>query len=123
MTNTTRVHITLEKSYSDMVDELIDVFGATKPQVISNIVQHFFNDPKNDSLLSKLKERKRKINPPEPNIIDERITKYLSRSNNIPFDVFVNHLNLDTEFVIDNLDKWGRKYKFLFLNNKIVKED
>ena len=122
MTNTSRVHVTLEKSYSEMVDDLIDVFGATRPQVISNIVQHFFNDPNNDSLLNKLKERKRKISTPDPEILDEKIRKYLSRSDNIPFNIFVEHLNLDTDFVVENLDDWGKKYSFLFIDNKIVKE-
>ncbi len=121
MTETSRTTVTLNNSYMRLVEELVDVFGATKAQVISNIVERFFNDNNNDALLEKLRARKRKENPPEKAEIDERIKKYLKISDKIPFDVFVDHLNLDAEFVINNLDNWGETYKFLFLDNKIIK--
>lgn len=123
MTDTTRAHVTLEKSYMDLIEELIDVFGATKAQVISNIVQHFFNDNKNDAFLDKLRKRKRKIKPPDKSNIDDRIKRYLKRADNIPLDVFIDHLKLDIDFVIDNIEEWGTKFKFLLIDNKIVKEN
>ncbi|MFX1393822.1 MAG: hypothetical protein ACFFAH_09635 [Promethearchaeota archaeon] len=123
MTDTARAHVTLEKSYMDLVEELVDVFGATKAQVISNIVQHFFNDNKNDAFLDKLRTRKRKIKPPDKLKIDERIKRYLKRADNIPLDVFIDHLKLDIDFVIDNIEEWGIKFKFLLIDNKIVKEN
>jgi hypothetical protein len=104
-----------------LVEELVDVFGATKAQVISYIVEHFFNDSHNDALLEKLRARKRKENPPEQSEINERIKKYLKVADKIPFNVFVDHLNLDTEFVINQLDEWGEKYQFLFIDNRIIK--
>jgi len=121
MTETSRTTVTLNNSYMKLVDELVDVFGATKAQVMSNIVEYFFNDSHNDALLDKLRARKRKENPPEIAEINERIRKYLKISDKIPFDVFIDHLNLDTEFVINQLDDWGEKYKFLFIDNKIIK--
>jgi hypothetical protein len=121
MTETSRTTVTLNYSYMKLVEELVDVFGATKAQVISNIVELFFNDSHNDALLEKLRARKRKENPPEKAEIDERIRKYLKIADKIPFNVFVDHLNLDTEFVINQLDDWGEKYKFLFIDNKIIK--
>lgn len=123
MTNTSRVHVTLEKGYMDLVDELIDVFGATRPQVISNIVQEFFNNPNNDALLNKLRLRKRKIKPPEMEQLEIKIRKYLSVANNIPFEVFVEHLNLDTSFVVEKLDEWAEKFDFMFVDNRIVKQE
>lgn len=122
MTETARTHVTLEKSYMDLVEELIDVYGTTKAQVISNIVQHFFNDNKNDLFLEKLRARKRKIKPPDEIEIEEKIRKYLKSADNIPFDVFIKHLNLDPDYVVNNLDEWGEKYNFVFDNNKIVKD-
>ncbi|MFX0188067.1 MAG: hypothetical protein ACFE8A_10050 [Candidatus Hodarchaeota archaeon] len=122
MTDTARTHVTLEKSYMELVEELIDVFGATKAQVISNIVQLFFNESKNDALLEKLRARKRKIKPPDSSEINEKITEYLKRADNIPFDVFVNHLKLDPNFVVEHLNEWGEKHDFMFIDNKIVKE-
>ena len=121
MTETSRTTVTLNNSYMKLVKELVDVFGATKAQVISNIVEYFFNDSHNDSLLEKLRTRKRKENPPEKAEINEKIKKYLKIADKIPFNVFVDHLNLDTQFVINQLDEWGEKYKFLFVDNKIIK--
>jgi len=121
MTDTTRTTVTLNKSYMKLIDELVDVFGATKAQVISNIVEYFFNDSKNDPLLEKLRARKRKEKPPEGTDLDKRIRKYLNRADKIPFNIFVDHLKLDTEFVINNLDEWGEKYDFMFVDNKIIK--
>jgi hypothetical protein len=121
MTETTRTTVTLNKSYMKLIQELVDVFGATRAQVISNIVEYFFNDSKNDPLLQKLRARKRKDKTPEKNELDDRITNYLKISDNIPFEVFLDHLNLDSEFVIDHLGEWGEKYNFKFDNNKIVK--
>ena len=121
MTETSRTTVTLNNSYMKLVEELVDVFGATKAQVISNIVEYFFNDNHNDALLEKLRARKRKENPPEEAEINERIKKYLRIADKIPFNVFVDHLNLDTEFVINRLDDWAEKYKFLFIDNRIIK--
>ncbi len=121
MTDTTRTTVTLNKSYMSLIDELVDVFGTTKAQVISNIVESFFNDSKNDPLLEKLRARKRKEKPPEKSDLDNRIRKYLKRSDRIPFNIFVEHLKLDNEFVINHLDEWGEKYDFMFVDNKIIK--
>jgi hypothetical protein len=104
-----------------LVNELVDVFGATKAQVISNIVESFFNDSHNDALLEKLRARKRKENPPEEAEIEVKIMKYLKIADKIPFDVFIDHLNLDIEFVVNQLDDWGEKFNFLFIDNKIIK--
>lgn len=121
MTETTRTTVTLNKSYMKLIEDLVDVFGATKAQVISNIVEYFFNDNKNDPLLEKLRARKRREKPPEESDLEYKIRKYLKRADKIPFEVFVNHLRLDAEFVINHLDDWGEKYDFMFIDNKIIK--
>ena len=123
MTETTRTTVTLNKSYMKLVEELVDVFGATKAQVISNIVERFFNDSKNDPLLEKLRARKRKEKLPDKIDLDNRIRNYLKRADKIPFEVFLEHLKLDTDFVINHLDEWGEKYNFMFTDNKIIKID
>ncbi|MFX0043515.1 MAG: hypothetical protein ACFE8L_11440 [Candidatus Hodarchaeota archaeon] len=121
MTETTRTTVTLNKSYMKLIEELVDVFGATRAQVISNIVEHFFNDSRNDALLEKLRERKRKERPPEKLDLEDRIKKYLKRANKVPLEIFIKHLKLDTDYVIENLDEWGEKYKFVLVDNKITK--
>lgn len=123
MTETTRTTVTLNKSYMKLIEELVDVFGATRAQVICNIVEYFFNDSKNDPLLEKLRARKRKENPPESLDLDKRIRKYLKRADKIPFNTFIDHLKLDKEFVIDHLDEWGEKFDFMFVDNKIIKNN
>ncbi len=122
MTETTRTTVTINKSYMKLIEELVDVFGATRAQVISNIVEFFFNDSNNDSLLNKLRTRKRQEITPDKDDLDNRIRKYLKRADKIPFNVFIDHLKLDDDFVIKNLDKWGEKYNFSLIDNKIVKE-
>jgi len=121
MTETTRTTVTLNKSYMRLIKELIDVFGPTKAQVISNIVEYFFNDNKNDPLLEKLRARKRKENPPIESDIDLRIKNFLTISDKVPFNVFVEHLKLDYDFVIAHLEEWAKKYNFKFIENKIIK--
>jgi len=121
MTETARTTVTINKSYIKLIEELVDVFGATKAQVISNIVEYFFNDSKNDPLLKKLRARKRKDKPPEKPDLDKRIQKYLRRADKIPFEVFIDHLKLDSEFVIEHLDDWGEKFDFMLIDNKIIK--
>jgi hypothetical protein len=122
MTETTRTTVTLNKSYMKLIEELVDVFGTTRAQVINNIVEYFFNDSNNDALLEKLRTRKRQEISPDEDDLDNRIRKYLKRANKIPFDVFIDHLKLDNDYVIKNLDKWGEKYNFSLIDNKIVKE-
>jgi len=121
MTETSRTTVTLNNSYMKLIEELVDVFGATRAQVISNIVEYFFNDSKNDPLLEKLRARKRKEKPLEQNELNKKISKYLKRADRIPFNVFIEHLNLDTDFVISQLDDWGEKFNFMFIDNKIIK--
>jgi len=121
MTETSRTTVTLNNSYMKLIEELVGVFGATRAQVISNIVEYFFNDSKNDPLLEKLRARKRKEKPPEQNELNKKISKYLERADRIPFNVFIEHLNLDTDFVISQLDDWGEKFNFMFIDNKIIK--
>ncbi|MFX1315119.1 MAG: hypothetical protein ACFE9T_04595 [Promethearchaeota archaeon] len=121
MTETTRTTVTLNKSYMNLIEELVDVYGATKAQVIANIVEHFFNDSKNDPLLEKLRARKRKEKLPEEIDLNNRIKNYLQRANKIPFEIFIEHLKLDSDFVINHLNEWGKKYKFILIDNKITK--
>ena len=113
MTDTTRTTVTQNKSYMKLIEELVDVFGTTKAQVISNIVEYFFNDSKNDPLLEKLRARKRKEKPPEQNELIKKIRNYLKISDQVPFDVFIDHLDLDADFVVNQLDDWAEKFDLL----------
>lgn len=104
-----------------LIEELVDVFGATKAQVITNIVEYFFNDSKNDPLLEKLRARKRKEKVPDKEDLKNKITRYLKRADKIPFEVFIDHLKLDAEYIIKHLDELGDQYNFKIIDNKIIK--
>jgi hypothetical protein len=121
MTETTRTTVTLNKSYMRLIEELVDVFGTTRAQVINNIVEYFFNDSKNDPLLEKLRSRKRKETLPNKLELDKRIKGYLNRADKIPFNVFIEHLKLDPDFIIDHLEELGEEYGFKIIDNRIVK--
>ena len=122
MTDTARVHVTLETIYMDLIEDLVDIFGATRAQVISNIVQRFFTESINDNFISKLKVMKRRKYHPDQSELDVKMKNYLKRSNNIPLNDFISHLKIDNQFVVDNLHKWGEKYKFSLDGGKIVKD-
>ncbi len=123
MTETSRTTITLTKSVMRLVDEIINVFGATRAQVISNIVEFFFNNKKNDQLLDKLRTRKREQNKPDDEILDKKIKDLLDGANNIPLDFVLKYLNIgETYFIIRN-KKWSNKYNYKLDNNRIVKNE
>ncbi|MFX1389642.1 MAG: hypothetical protein ACFE9Z_06205 [Promethearchaeota archaeon] len=121
MTETTRTTVTLNKSYMRLIEELVDVFGATRAQVINNIVEYFFNDSRNDPLLEKLRARKKKELFPEKIELDKKIKGYLKRADKIPFDIFIEHLKLDPDFVVSHLEELGENYGFMIIDNKITK--
>ena len=39
MTDTSRATVTLDRSLMNLIDEIVGVLGATRPQVINNIVE------------------------------------------------------------------------------------
>ncbi|MFW9828861.1 MAG: hypothetical protein ACFFEY_14815 [Candidatus Thorarchaeota archaeon] len=121
MTETTRTTVTLNKSYMRLVEELVNVFGTTRAQVINNIVEYFFNDSKNDLFLEKLRTRKRKEIIPIKEELEKKIKSYLKIADKIPFEVFVDHLKVDPEFIITHLVELGEKNGFKLIDNRIVK--
>ena len=76
MTETARTTVTLSKGYMDLVDELVGVFGNTTASVITNIVEFFLNDSKNDLFLQKLRDRKKRLYPPEESVIKTKIFNF-----------------------------------------------
>ena len=121
MTETTRTTVTLNKSYMRLVEELVDVFGTTRAQVINNIVEYFFNDSKNDLFIEKLRTRKRKEIIPIKEELDKRIRSYLKIADKIPFEVFIEHLKVDPDFIITHLVELSEKNGFKLIDNRIVK--
>ncbi len=121
MTETERTTVTLSKINMELVNELIGVYGNTQAAVISNIVKHFFEDSKNYPLLEKLKARKRKFSPPQNKEIEEKITNLLKWVNNIPFEDFIQDLDLDRQYIIENFHDWAEKFNIKRIDNKIIK--
>lgn len=130
MTDTTRTTVTLSEFNMYMVEKLIGILGNTKAQVISNIVESYFQDDKNLELVEKLinlkksRERKKlKLEAKNKNIIKKKLSNILSVSDKIPVDSLLKYLNIDLNYFYDNIKDWKDEFKFLIENNKIIKID
>lgn len=121
MTDTSRTTVTFTTSIMREIEVLIGVFGATRAQVISNIVEYFLNDKKNDALIAKLKERKREQNKPDGKIIGEKIKYFLKGTNYIPLETFLKNLGIGEKYFYENNHIWSEKYNYTLQDLKIVK--
>ena len=123
MTDTTRTTVTLTTSIMTLVEDLVGVFGATKAQVISNIVENFLNDSKNFALLQELRKRKRELRHPEDETIEHKINIILKGANKIPLDSFLNYLEIEESYFYEKNHVWSQKFKYYLEDNKIIKND
>ncbi|TFG14557.1 MAG: hypothetical protein EU535_03280 [Promethearchaeota archaeon] len=123
MVDTDRTTISLAQFYMDCVEDCIGVLGTSKAQVISKIVEIFFDKPENIDYIEKLK-KKRKIAENKKLIssdIEKKIVNFLKFSNNIPIDDFIDFLNIDKEHLRTNISNWAEKFNFRYDNQKIIK--
>ena len=123
MTDTSRATVTLDRSLMNLVDEIVGVFGATRPQVINNIVELFFNNPKNDILLEKLRLRQRNQNYPEIHTVEINLGEFLQGANKIPLDTLLKYLNIGEPYFWKNNKKWSQKYQYTVEENIIIKNN
>lgn len=121
MTETTRTTVTLSKISMNQVEELVGVFGSTPASVISRIVEHFFDYGKFDDVLERLRAKKRELYPPEDSIIDEKISKLFKGADRIPFEYFIEYLQVDKNYVLNNLHIWAEKYHIKVIENLVIK--
>lgn len=121
MTDTKRTTVTLTTSIMNLVGDLVGVFGATKAQVISNIVENFLNDSKNFPLLNELRKRKMKLEHPDDETIEHKITLLLKGANKIPLESFLNFLEIEESIFYEKNHIWSQKFKYYLEDNKIIK--
>jgi len=122
MTETTRTTVTLSKISMNQVEELVGVFGTTPASVISRIVEHFFDYGKFDDVLERLRAKKRELFPPEDSLIDEKISNLFKGADRIPFDYFIEYLQVDKNYVLNNLHIWTEKYHIKVIENLVIKK-
>ena len=122
MTETERTTVTLSKISMNQVKELVGVFGNTPASVISRIVEHFFDYGKFDEVLVKLRAKKRELFPPEDSIIDSKISNLFKGANKIPFNDFLEYLEVDKMYILNNIHKWSEKYNLKIVENLVIKE-
>jgi len=122
MTETTRTTVTLSKISMDQVKELVGVFGSTPASVISRIVEHFFDYGKFDYVIEKLKAKKRELFPPDETTINEKIKNLFKGVNKIPFNEFIDFLQVDKKYVLENIHIWTEKYKIRIEENLVLKK-
>ncbi len=116
-----RTTVTLSDITMDQVDELIGVFGNSPAAVISKIVDHFFYYGRFEDLLSNLRAKKRELYPPNEKEILNKITILLKGVEEIPFDEFIEDLELDRRYVVNNFHKWSEKFDIVRKGNNIVR--
>ncbi|MBD3211115.1 MAG: hypothetical protein GF311_00790 [Candidatus Lokiarchaeota archaeon] len=121
MTETKRTTVTLSKTYMDLIDELVGVFGRTQAAVITNIVQHFFNNSNNFPLLEELRSRKRK--QPDITRIELKLKKLLKGTKTIKLSHFLEYLGIDRDFLFDHLEDWKKRFNLKLDYDKIIKYD
>ena len=121
MPETTRTTVTLSQISMNQVKELVGVFGSTPASVISRIVDHFFDYGRFDDVLVKMKAKKRELFPPDEVLINEKIKNLFKGANKIPFDDFINFLQVDKKLVLENIHLWTDKYKIKIIENLVVK--
>ena len=115
-----RTTVTLSDITMDQVDELIGVFGNTPAAVISKIVEHFFYYGRFEDLLSNLRAKKRELYPPNEDEILKKITILLKGVEEIPFNEFIEDLELDRRYVVNNFHKWSEKFNIIRKGNNVV---
>ena len=121
MTETTRTTVTLSQISMNQIKELVGVFGSTPASVISRIVEHFFDYGRFDDVIEKMKAKKRELYPPESAIINEKIKNLFKGADKIPFDDFINFLQVDKKLVLENIHIWTEKYKIKLIENLVIK--
>jgi hypothetical protein len=122
MTETTRTTVTLSKTSMNQIKELVGVFGNTPASVISRIVEHFFDYGRFDDVLDKLRAKKRELYPPTEQIINRKIANLFKGANRVPFEDFVEYLEVDPHLVLKNIHIWSEKYKIKIIENIVVKD-
>jgi len=121
MTETTRTTVTLSKISMNQVKELVGVFGSTPASVISRIVEHFFDYGKFDDVIEKMKAKKRELFPPDDITINNKIKNLFKGVNKIPFEDFVDFLQVDRKYVLESIHIWTERYNIRIIENLVIK--
>ena len=121
MTETTRTTVTLSKISMNQVKELVGVFGTTPASVISRIVEHFFDYGKFDDVIEKMKAKKRELFPPDDITINNKIKNLFKGVNKIPFEDFVDFLQVDRKYVLESIHIWTERYNIKIIENLVIK--
>ncbi len=121
MTETTRTTVTLSKISMNQVKELVGVFGSTPASVISRIVEHFFDYGKFDDVIEKMKAKKRELFPPDDITINDKIKNLFKGVNKIPFEDFVDFLQVDRKYVLESIHIWTERYNIKIIENLVIK--
>ena len=123
MADTDRTTITLAQFYMDSVEDCIGILGMSRTQVITKIVEIFFDKPENIEWVEKLRKKRNLIQSKKSNlpIIEEKINNYLKISDNIPLNEFIDFLNIDMEIAREYLHNWAEKFNFRLDNQRILK--
>jgi len=121
MAETTRTTVTLSKISMNQVKELVGVFGSSPASVISRIVEHFFDYGKFDDVIEKMKAKKRELFPPDDITINNKVKNLFKGVNKIPFEDFIDFLQVDRKYVLENIHIWTERYNIKIIENLVIK--
>lgn len=122
MPDTIRTTVTLSKASMKQVEDLVGVLGNTPASVISRIVEFFFDYGRFDDILEKLKDKKRELYPPKESVIYEKITNFFKWGNKIPLDDFIEYLEVNKKYALENFHIWAEKFNLKLIENFVIKE-
>ena len=122
MTDTARTTVTLSLVSMKQVEELVGVFGNSPASVITKIVEHFFDYGRFDDVLSKLRAKKRTLYPPDEKILKEKILNLFKGAEKIPLSDFLDYLEVDKNYVLDNIFEWSQKYHIKLVENLVIRK-
>ena len=69
----------------------------------------------------KMKAKKRELFPPDDITINNKIKNLFKGVNKIPFEDFVDFLQVDRKYVLESIHIWTERYNIKIIENLVIK--
>ena len=116
------VELNLMEWHINLIEHLINIFGESRSEVIENIVKRFFfNDSEFIRGLESIKRFSETNVKKDYQNIEIKIKNLLEISDIIDLEFFIDYLDIEKEYLYNNLIKWAKKFNFKINNlNQII---
>jgi 3-methyladenine DNA glycosylase/8-oxoguanine DNA glycosylase len=68
-----------------------------------------------------MKAKKRELFPPDDLTINNKIKNLFKGVNKIPFEDFVDFLQVDRKYVLESIHIWAERYNIRIIENLVIK--